>query len=49
MKDTDGIYYWTIDGEWLLDSKGNKIQANGYNGITPRLKINTKEKSEILR
>ena len=32
MKDTDGIYYWTIDGEWLLDGKGNKIQANGVNG-----------------
>ena len=45
MKDMDGIYYWTIDGEWLLDGKGNKIQANGVdgangdNGITPRLKI----------
>jgi hypothetical protein len=45
MKDTDGIYYWTVDGEWLLDGKGNKIQANGIdgtngdNGITPRLKI----------
>ncbi|MBQ5829893.1 MAG: hypothetical protein IIW45_06810, partial [Alistipes sp.] len=33
MKDTDGIYYWTVDGEWLLDGKGNKIQANGVNGI----------------
>ena len=32
MKDTDGIYYWTIDGEWLLDGKGNKVQANGVNG-----------------
>ena len=32
MKDTDGIYYWTLDGEWLLDGKGNKIQANGMNG-----------------
>lgn len=32
MKDTDNIYYWTIDGEWLLDGKGNKIQANGVNG-----------------
>ena len=32
MKDTDGIYYWTVDGEWLLDGKGNKIQANGVNG-----------------
>ena len=33
MKDTDGIYYWTIDGEWLLDGKGSKIQANGVNGV----------------
>ena len=33
MKDTDGIYYWTLDGEWLLDGKGNKIQANGVDGI----------------
>ena len=33
MKDTDGIYYWTLDGEWLLDGKGNKVQANGVNGI----------------
>ncbi len=32
MKDVDGIYYWTLDGEWLLDGKGNKIQANGVNG-----------------
>lgn len=32
MKDTDGIYYWTIDGEWLLDSKGNKIKAEGIDG-----------------
>ena len=32
MKDTDGIYYWTVDGDWLLDGKGNKIQANGING-----------------
>ncbi len=39
MKDTDGIYYWTVDGEWLLDGKGNKVQANGVNGTTPHLKI----------
>ena len=32
MKDTDNIYYWILDGEWLLDGKGNKIQANGVNG-----------------
>ena len=32
MKDTDGIYYWTIDGEWLLDGKGLKIKAIGTDG-----------------
>ena len=32
MKDTDGIYYWTLDGEWLLDGKGNKIKAVGEDG-----------------
>ena len=32
MKDTDDIYYWTLDGEWLLDANGSKIQANGVNG-----------------
>ena len=24
-QDTDGVYYWTIDGEWLHDDAGNKI------------------------
>ena len=24
-KDSDGIYYWTLNGEWLLDANGNKI------------------------
>ena len=32
MEDTDGIYYWTLDGEWLLDAKGNKIKAVGTDG-----------------
>ncbi len=50
-QDSDGIYYWTLNGEWLLDANGNKIQAegkdgadgsngtNGTDGITPQLKI----------
>ena len=41
-QDTDGIYYWTLDGEWLLDNSGNKIKAidtDGKDGITPQLKI----------
>ncbi len=40
--DSDGIYYWTLDGEWLLDDAGNKIKAvgtDGKDGITPQLKI----------
>lgn len=27
VKDADGVYYWTLDGEWLLDAEGNKIPA----------------------
>ena len=50
-KDSDGIYYWTLNGEWLLDANGNKIQAegkdgadgangsSGVDGVTPQLKI----------
>lgn len=31
-KHTDGIYYWTLDGDWLLDDAGNKIKAQGADG-----------------
>jgi len=31
-RDTDGIYYWTLDGDWLLDGSGNKIKAEGRDG-----------------
>lgn len=27
VKDTDGVYYWTLDGDWLLDAEGNQIPA----------------------
>lgn len=42
---TDGKYYWTLDGNWLLDESGNMIPAtgedgeDGKDGITPQLKI----------
>lgn len=39
--DSDGLYYWTVDGEWLLDEAGGKVQALGQDGITPQLKIET--------
>ena len=38
-QDTDGIYYWTLNGEWLFDDSGNKISPFGIAGVTPRLKI----------
>ncbi|MBR3827000.1 MAG: leucine-rich repeat protein [Alistipes sp.] len=31
-QDSDSIYYWTLDGEWLLDDNGNKIKAVGTDG-----------------
>ncbi len=31
-QDVDGVYYWTLDGEWLLDNNGNKVKAEGRDG-----------------
>ena len=36
--DTDGVYYWTVDGEWLL-SGGKKVKAEGEDAVTPKFKI----------
>lgn len=44
-QDEDGVWYWTIDGEWMTDSAGKKVRASakdgadGTNGVTPQLKI----------
>lgn len=38
-KDADGIYCWTLYGQWLLDEGGNKLPVTGADGVTPRLKI----------
>ena len=49
-QDTDGYYYWTVDGEWLLvdgkkvkavatDGKNGENGTNGTDGITPQFKI----------
>ena len=54
-QDTDGNYYWTIDGEWLLVD-GEKVRANGRDGangsngeagkdaIAPQVRINNTTK-----
>lgn len=35
----NGYYYWTIDGEPLLDPSGNKVRANGADAVVPRVAI----------
>lgn len=46
-QDSDGFFYWTVNGEWLMVD-GNKVRAsatdgtngkNGDDGITPKFKI----------
>ena len=32
VKDADGNWYWTLDGELMLDQDGNPIRANGHDG-----------------
>jgi hypothetical protein len=31
-QDTDGVYYWTLNGEWIT-ADGNKLRVTGENGI----------------
>jgi len=31
-QDTDGIWYWTVNGEFLLDGNGNKVRATAKDG-----------------
>lgn len=31
-QDTDGIWYWTLNGDWLLNEKGEKIAASAKDG-----------------
>lgn len=52
VKESGGIYYWTINGEYLVDAENHPIPVtgndgapgtpgqNGENGLTPQLRIN---------
>ena len=42
-QNSDGIYYWTLDGEWLLDNSGNKIKAEGKDGANGKDGENCKD------
>lgn len=35
----DGFWYWSLDGEWVLDTNGNKVLANAVGASVPKLKI----------
>ena len=39
VRDEDGLYYWTVGGEWLLDADGNKMRAGGTDGFVPQFKV----------
>ena len=39
VKEWNGTYYWTLDGEWLTGPDGGKIPAEGAAGTTPQIKI----------
>lgn len=38
MKEDNGVYYWTIDGEFILNN-GQKVPVTGKDGLTPQFKI----------
>ena len=38
VRDEDGLYYWTINGEWM-EVDGNRIRAGATDGIVPQFKI----------
>ena len=48
-QDSDGNYYWTMDGEWLMVN-GERVRANGIDGengkdaIAPQVRINENSK-----
>ena len=48
MQDEDSLYYWQVDGEWLLDDEGNKMRAgatdgadgaDGADGVMPKIVV----------
>ena len=37
-QDSDGNWYWTVDGQWLLQG-GQKVRADGEDGASPQVKV----------
>ena len=36
IRKEEDVWYWTLNGEWILDQEGNKVRADG---VSPMLKI----------
>ena len=36
IRKEEDVWYWTLNGEWILDQDGNKVRADG---VSPMLKI----------
>ncbi|MDO5017126.1 MAG: PL29 family lyase N-terminal domain-containing protein [Porphyromonas sp.] len=50
VKAEDGVLYWTINGEYMLDADGQKIKAegaDGTNGIAPQIRVDREGYWEI--
>ena len=39
VRDEDGLYYWTLNGEWMKDADGNRIRAGATDGFVPQFKV----------
>jgi len=39
VKEVDGVLYWTLNGTFLTDNRGQKIRAAATDGITPQFRI----------
>lgn len=39
LQEEDSLYYWQVNGEWLLDDEGNKIRAGATDGLVPQIKV----------
>lgn len=39
VREVDGIFYWTLNGEFLTDENGNRVPATG-NAVAPQIRIN---------
>lgn len=42
LQDEDSLYYWTVDGDWLMDADSTMMRAgatDGKDGIVPKIKV----------